>query len=292
MAAKETEQQRAFAALKAELHAALRAEMEATVEKKVQARAEATLADRTQEIQKAHQLEKENVRREIEALRKKCARQQKRLEGIDAAGLAAHKAQPVENWMPSLPGEDYTVLMSTMGIMQDNAAQLRKAYSLANEQHSDAGGQESISEESAEGTGHSEKTGEGCREARQPAATVRKGCSGPNSYSNVAIDKVHYIVPGPNRKRKGGKGTTKDEGMLMGKLALFFTQSISVRTLCKAGNALAISAETVRAEYAPLAGHSTRRHSPTCTHGSPRRRHRPNQPICHDRGHPCVVTGS
>jgi hypothetical protein len=262
MAAKETEQQRAFAALKAELNvefAALRAEMEATVEKKVQARAEATLADRTQEIQKAHQLEKENVRREIEALRKKCARQQKRLEGIDAAGLAAHKAQPVENWMPSLPGEDYTVLMSTMGIMQDNAAQLRKAYSLANEQHSDAGGQESISEESAEGTGHSEKTGEGYREARQPAATVRKGCSGPNSYSNVAIDKVHYIVPGPNRKRKGGKGTTKDEGMLMGKLALFFTQSISVRTLCKAGNALAISAETVRAEYAPLAGHSTRR---------------------------------
>ena len=97
MAAKETEQQRAFAALKAELNvefAALRAEMEATVEKKVQARAEATLADRTQEIQKAHQLEKENVRREIEALRKKCARQQKRLEGIDAAGLAAHKAQP------------------------------------------------------------------------------------------------------------------------------------------------------------------------------------------------------
>ena len=234
-----------------ELEKAFAAKLDAEVKAKV----EAALADRIQDIQKTHQLEKENVRRENGALRKKCARQQKKLEGIDAAGLAAHKAQPVENWMPSLPGEDYTVLMSTMSIMQDNAARLRQAYSVAGEQHSDAGEQESISEESTEGKGHSEKTGED----GQPAATVRKGCSGPKSYSNVAIDKVHYIVPGPNRKRKGGKGTTKDEGMLMGKLALFFTQSISVRTLCKAGIALAISAETVRAEYAPLAGHSTRR---------------------------------
>ena len=125
--------------------------------------------------------------------------------------------------MPSLPGQRLEVLMSTMSIMKErenNAARLRQAYSVAGGKHSDAGEQESIPEESDEG--HSEKTGE----ARQPAATVRKGCSGPNSYSNAAIDKVHYIVPGPNRKRQGGKGTTKDEGMLMGKLALFFSQSI------------------------------------------------------------------
>ena len=66
----------------------------AKLDAEVKAKVEAALADRIQDIQKAHQLEKEIVRRENEALRKKCARQQKRLEGIDAAGLAAHKAQP------------------------------------------------------------------------------------------------------------------------------------------------------------------------------------------------------
>ena len=44
----------------------------------------------------------------------------------------------------------------------------------------------------------------------------------------------------------------------MGKLALFFTQNISIRTLCKSGIDIAISADTVRAEYAPLAGYRTR----------------------------------
>ena len=95
------------------------------------------------------------------------------------------------------------------------AARLREGYSVtggADGQHSDSGETEAPagSEEEADDIG---ALGEEAVD-KEIAASCKTRSSGPHSYSNAAIDKVHYVAPGPNRRRESGKGTTKDEESL------------------------------------------------------------------------------
>ena len=169
------------------------------------------------------------------------------MKDFEAAGLPVGSALPVEMWMPALPGQDPRFVLSTTSIANENeeiSALLLEGKGKADRQHSDAEETEDSMKE---------------REDTQLAASGQKRRSGPISYSNVAIQRVQYIGPGANRKRSGRGGTTKDEGALMGKLALFFTQNISIRTLCKSSLETAVTAESMRAEYAPLANYSARR---------------------------------
>ena len=189
----------------------------------------------------------ERLEREKEALRKKCERKAKQVKDFEAAGLPVGSALPVEMWTPALPGQDPRFVLSTTSIANENeeiSALLLEGKGKADRQHSDAEETEDSMKE---------------REDTQLAASGQKRRSGPISYSNVAIQRVQYIGPGANRKRSGRGGTTKDEGALMGKLALFFTQNISIRTLCKSSLETAVTAESMRAEYAPLANYSARR---------------------------------
>ena len=202
----------------------------------------------------------ERLEREKEALRKKCERKAKQVKDFEAAGLPVGSALPVEMWMPALPGQDPRFVLSTTSIANENeeiSALLLEGKGKADRQHSDAEDEE----ESAGSGGLAEETEDSMkeREDTQLAASGQKRRSGPISYSNVAIQRVQYIGPGANRKRSGRGGTTKDEGALMGKLALYFTQNISIRTLCKSSLETAVTAESMRAEYAPLANYSARR---------------------------------